>query len=72
MPDMAISETRAALDRAEIVHGHAIEDDSPGGLSRVQRWTCGRCGDAVLRYGGNTYGSALDTPCATPITTNGS
>jgi hypothetical protein len=72
MPHMTISETRAVLDRAEFVHGHVIEDDSPGGLSRVQRWTCGRCGDAILRYGSNVYGSALDTPCAAITTTNGS
>ncbi|MGW2169122.1 hypothetical protein ACWC1C_01165 [Streptomyces sp. NPDC001705] len=45
--------------------GHDFEDDPPHGLSRVERWTCTRCGHAVLRNGGVVYGSAVTEECAT-------
>lgn len=65
MPYMTINETLAALHRAEDEYGHDLLDDSPGGISSVQRWTCQRtgCGEAILRYQGNVYGPALDAPC---------
>jgi hypothetical protein len=47
------------LERAQ-GRGHDPVDDSPGGLSTAQRWTCTRCGLAVLRFQGNVYGSLLD------------
>lgn len=62
---MSPDETLAALNKAQDQDGHDLEDDSPGGISSVQRWTCKRCGSAILRYRGNVYGSALDTACAT-------
>lgn len=44
--------------------GHVLESDPPWGLTAAQRWTCTACGDAVLRYNGNVYGSATKSPCA--------
>lgn len=39
--------------------GHAVEWD-PG---RHARWTCTKCGNAVLRVGVNIYGSAVTERC---------
>jgi hypothetical protein len=39
--------------------GHTVTWD-PG---PIERWTCDRCGNAVLRYGTNIYGSAVTEPC---------
>lgn len=47
--------------------GHTVEPDPPHDLSRAQRWTCTRCGDAVLKYAANIYGSAVERDC-TPET----
>jgi hypothetical protein len=47
--------------------GHAFENDSPGGLSSISRWTCTTCGDAVLRYGSNIYGGATERTCAESV-----
>lgn len=48
-----------ALDK-----GHAFEDDPPHALSRVERWTCTRCGAAVLRNSSVVYGSAATDECS--------
>lgn len=62
--------TRPALpDRvaAKAREGHTFENDSPGGLSSVNRWTCTVCGDAVLMYGTNVYGGATERTCEQSI-----
>lgn len=43
--------------------GHDVEHDPPFGLTSADRWTCRVCGDAVLIYGHNIYGGALDRTC---------
>lgn len=43
--------------------GHAVTWDPPAGLTSVSaRWTCTRCGRAVLVRDGQVYGGAT-TPC---------
>jgi len=61
---MTHEETVAALKRARVEYGHDLKDDDPGALHfSTQRWTCGNCGLAVIRYLGNVYGGALDAKC---------
>lgn len=43
--------------------GHNVEWDAPAGMTAVRRWTCTRCGDAVLDNRGHLYGGALDRTC---------
>jgi hypothetical protein len=44
--------------------GHDMEHDPPANeLSRVARYTCSKCGRAVLANGGTVYGSALEVEC---------
>jgi adenine-specific DNA methylase len=43
--------------------GHAVERDPPAALTRAERWTCPRCGDAVLRYDEHIYGGATERTC---------
>lgn len=43
--------------------GHTIEWDPPAALTAARRWTCRRCGNAVLDYQGNVYGGALQITC---------
>lgn len=43
--------------------GHELEWDPPHELSNARRWTCKRCGRALLCFQGNWYGSALETQC---------
>lgn len=45
--------------------GHEVENDGPT-LGGASRWTCRRCGRAVLRYANNVYGSAVDEDCVIP------
>ncbi len=45
--------------------GHDVEVDPPAACTAARRWTCKRCGDAVLAYGTNIYGSASKEPCHT-------
>lgn len=52
--------------RAEAL-GHEPESDPPFGMTRAERWTCTRCGDAVLKYNDNIYGSAVDEVCSNPL-----
>jgi hypothetical protein len=59
--DSLTERIRAAVREAEAA-GHVVADDSPGGPSSVQRWSCLHCGDAVLRYGETVYGSLVETP----------
>ena len=54
----------ADIPREALNKGHDFEDDSPHALSRVERWTCKRCGWAVLRNGAIVYGSAIEGRCA--------
>lgn len=53
--------------RPEVRHliqaGHTVQSDPPATLTALQRWTCTRCGDAVLRYGPRIYGAATERPC---------
>lgn len=49
--------------RVAALNGHSVVDDAPGAPSKVQRWTCDRCGRAVLRALGNVYGSAMTDLC---------
>lgn len=44
--------------------GHDVKPDPPHEMSRAERWTCTRCGGAVIRYNGNVYGAAVDYTCA--------
>ncbi len=43
--------------------GHTVQWDPPWGMTAARRWTCTRCGDAVLDYCGNVYGGAVDRTC---------
>lgn len=52
-----------AIDRAK-VRGHAVEYDGPT-VGGADRWTCTRCGRAVLWASGPMYGSALIYECMT-------
>lgn len=49
----------AAADR-----GHAVEWDPPAALTSVTRWTCTRCGSAVLVRHDIPYGTAYTEDCA--------
>jgi hypothetical protein len=44
---------------AKVQPGHNCVFDAVKGL----RWTCTRCGDAVLQNGNTIYGSATREPC---------
>lgn len=50
-----------AVSRAKEM-GHDVKVDSPATMTAAHRWTCA-CGDAVLLYNGNIYGSATTAPC---------
>jgi hypothetical protein len=43
--------------------GHVVAWDPPAGLTAARRWTCTRCGNAVLDYQGDVYGGALQITC---------
>lgn len=44
--------------------GHDMENDPPQhGLSRVRRFTCAKCGRALLKGERSVYGSAGDIEC---------
>lgn len=51
-----------AVARAE-ARGHKLEFDPPF-ASAALRWTCTVCGRAVIQYGSNIYGSAVESDCA--------
>lgn len=45
--------------------GHQVEPDPPVGVfTSGRRWTCERCGSAVLIVGHNIYGGAMERTCA--------
>jgi hypothetical protein len=50
---------------AAVDNGHTVVWDPPAALTSVRcRWTCARCGQAVLQAAeGHLYGSALDGAC---------
>lgn len=51
-------------EHADLVQvGHVLEWDPPAAMTRVRRWTCVHCGDAVLVNGDVVYGSATRTSC---------
>ena len=54
--------SEVAIERAR-AQGHAVESDPPAGMTAARRWTCTVCGNAVLVYGSNIYGSAVDQTC---------
>lgn len=43
--------------------GHTMISDPPHELSRAWRWSCNKCGRAVLSCNGNVYGSAMEKDC---------
>lgn len=43
--------------------GHDLEWDPPAAMTAARRWTCRTCGNAVIDYCGNVYGSATEQPC---------
>ena len=43
--------------------GHDLTNDPPHSLSSVNRYTCTKCGKAVLGSDDNVYGSAVKEPC---------
>ncbi|MFH8380670.1 hypothetical protein ACH4E7_06970 [Kitasatospora sp. NPDC018058] len=43
-----------------------FEWDPPAAITAVERWTCTRCGDAVLDNRGYLYGGATTTACTAP------
>lgn len=46
----------------KVQEGHSLYED-PFGHSQAERWTCENCGNAVLSYCGNVYGSVTEAPC---------
>ncbi len=46
--------------------GHVVVSDPPHDLSAGRRWTCRKCGAAVIDYRGNVYGSAIEQDCPIP------
>jgi hypothetical protein len=46
-----------------VLAGHQLEHDPPAAMTRVRRWTCKRCGDAVLLNGSIAYGGATIRTC---------
>ncbi|TXS35263.1 hypothetical protein [Streptomyces sp. t39] len=56
------------IPREALGKGHDFEDDAPHALSSVERWTCKRCGAAVLRSRGYVYGSATEDHCIVKVT----
>ena len=44
--------------------GHDLEHDPPHSLSSMDRYTCKKCGRAVLGNYGTAYGGATEGPCA--------
>lgn len=55
-----------AAPTSPILDTHTLETDTPHALSSVERWTCTRCGCAVLVKGGHVYGSASVEECGNP------
>lgn len=55
-----------AAPTSPILDTHTLETDTPHALSSVERWTCTRCGCAVLVKGGHVYGSASAEACGNP------
>lgn len=44
--------------------GHNMISDPPDTLTgQLDRWSCNKCGRAVLSCNGNVYGSAMSMPC---------
>lgn len=53
----------AACDKAEKL-GHVMEHDPPANvLSKMDRYTCTRCGKAAVGNGSIAYGSATEELC---------
>lgn len=56
------AELRKPITVAESL-GHTVESDPPAAITAAERWTCTKCGDAVLRYRDVIYGSASAKEC---------
>lgn len=52
----------AALEKTK-QSGHELEHDPPHSLASVDRYTCKKCGRAVLGNHSTAYGSATEAPC---------
>lgn len=50
--------------RNRVGEGHVLEWDPPAAFTATRRWTCARCGDAVLVNGSVVFGSATREGCA--------
>ena len=48
---------------AKVKAGHDLEHDPPAAITLFRRWTCTRCGGAVLHNGVVTYGGATERTC---------
>lgn len=48
---------------AAAARGHKVQSDPIGHATAAKRWTCTECGMAVLLYGSNIYGGALEYDC---------
>jgi hypothetical protein len=46
-----------------LTRGHALVWDPPAAMTGAERWTCQRCGRAVIRYSGVVSGAAAETDC---------
>lgn len=57
-----MSKLQSAVDKAR-ASGHDLEHDPPHLLSSMDRFTCRKCGRAVLGNHSTAYGSATDGPC---------
>jgi hypothetical protein len=49
--------------QTKVKPGHDLAIDPPSGMTAAERWTCKVCGDEVLRYGSNVYGSVTERTC---------
>lgn len=52
-----------AAPTSPIIDTHTLENDPPHAASAATRWTCIRCGCAVLVNDGYVYGSASAEEC---------
>ena len=57
-----MNKLRAAVDKAA-QDGHVMVSDPPAAISSVSRYTCSRCGRAVLGNYTVAYGSAIEGEC---------
>lgn len=51
------------VERAAALGHDCIDDPPSGAFTSASRWTCTRCGRAVIRNGNVVYGSAIERIC---------